>query len=91
MIFDKIENLDRYKEFADYAEQIKHFIEKDKKSICPKAVMNWMATICLHWYRLMRQKTKKMPEWKHIKNMQIFSLWKKERKEFISTSQMNSK
>lgn len=32
MIFDKIENLDRYKEFADYAEQIKHFIEKDKRA-----------------------------------------------------------
>ena len=33
MIFDKIENFDRYKEFADYAEQIKLFIEKDNLSI----------------------------------------------------------
>ena len=36
MIFDKIENLDRYKEFADYAEQKKHFIEKDKKEHLPE-------------------------------------------------------
>lgn len=30
MIFDKIENLDRYREFAEYGKLIRDFIKHDK-------------------------------------------------------------
>ena len=36
MIFDKIENLDRYREFAEYGKLIKQFIERDKSEHLPE-------------------------------------------------------
>ena len=33
MIFDKIENLDRYREFAEYGKLIKNFIKQSEEKI----------------------------------------------------------
>ena len=35
MIFDKIENLDRYREFAEYGKLIRDFIKQDKSEQSP--------------------------------------------------------
>ena len=89
MIFDKIENLDRYREFAEYGKLIRDFIKQDKSEHLAEGRYELDDENLFALVQTYETKDKDDAQMESHRNMRIFSLWKKAKSVFMWILQMN--